>query len=99
MSVAKQLGTHPRGYAVERETYQRRGTPTRYRTQICNLAVGDTLAEFGKVLEWSEVGRSNGWRMFRMVTERPQHYPTTTNEFVMPEYVYYGITALADEGA
>lgn len=98
MSLTTQLETHPRGYVVERERYQKRGTPTRYRAQIKDLAVGDTLAGFGRVLEWTEIERSDGWRMFRMVTERPQHYPTKTNIFVYPEYVYFGITALAEEG-
>jgi hypothetical protein len=87
---------HPRAHVVERDVCQHRGRPTRYRAQIKDLRVGDTLAEFGKVLEWSESGTADGWPMYRMVTERPQHFPTETNVFVCPSYMYFGITALAE---
>ncbi|MFM9499773.1 hypothetical protein ACKI1Q_40065 [Streptomyces galilaeus] len=95
--IAKQLKTHPRAYVVKEEGRDRTGT-MRYRVQVKYLAVGDTLAGFGKVLEWSETGAVDGWRMFRMVTERPQYYPVETNVFNVPEYLYYGITALAEQG-
>lgn len=97
MSIALQSKTHPRGHVVESDGRDRHGK-ARFRTQIQYLAVGDTLAGFGRVLEWSELEKSDGWRMFRMVTERPQYYPVETNVFVMPAYMYYGITALADGG-
>ncbi|MER5700231.1 hypothetical protein ACWDBO_55630 [Streptomyces mirabilis] len=69
--IAKQLTTHPRAHVVKEESRDRTGT-MRYRAQVKYLAVGDTLAGFGKVLEWSETDAVDGWRMFRMVTERPQ---------------------------
>jgi hypothetical protein len=97
MSIATQMETHPRGHLVERDRYQHRGRPTRYRAQIKNLRAGDTLAGFGRVLEWSKVGTADGWAMFRMVTERPQTYPTKTNVFVCPAYTYYGVVALATQ--
>ncbi|MCX4617985.1 hypothetical protein [Streptomyces mirabilis] len=94
--IAQQLKTHPRAHVVEPEGYERHGVMC-YRAQVKDLAVGDTLASFGKVLEWSETGTVDGWRLFRMVTEHPQHYPVETNVFVVPEYCYYGITALAEQ--
>lgn len=93
--IAKQLKTHPRAHVVKEEGRDRTGT-MRYRAQVKYLTVGDTLAGFGKVLEWSETDAVDGWRMFRMVTERPQYYPVETNVFHVPEYLYYGVTALAE---
>ncbi|MGP4001570.1 hypothetical protein [Streptomyces sp. 8N706] len=89
--------THPRVHLLERDGQDRNGKP-RYRTQISNLSVGDRLAGFGRVLEWQEVEPENGWRMFRMVTEHPRTWPTRTNSFVMPAYVYYGVLELEGEG-
>jgi hypothetical protein len=94
-SIALQMKMHPRAYAVEADGTNGRGK-RRFRAQIKDLAVGDTLAGFGKILEFSEVEQSGGYRMFRMVTEHPQSYPVETNEFVRPQYVYYGIVALAE---
>jgi hypothetical protein len=51
------------------------------------------------VLEFSELAPEGGYRVFRMVTERPQMYPVRTNVIVRPGYVHFGITALADGGA
>lgn len=93
--IAQQLKTHPRAHVVKPEGNDRHGV-MRYRAQVKYLAVGDTLAGFGKVLEWSETDAVDGWRMFRMVTERPQYYPVETNVFHVPEYLYYGVTALAE---
>ncbi|MGW4979238.1 hypothetical protein [Streptomyces mirabilis] len=95
--LAKQLKTHPRAHVVNQDGRDRTGT-MRYHAQVKYLAVGDTLAGFGKVLEWSEIDAVDGWRMFRMVTEHPQYYPVETNVFNVPEYLYYGITALAEQG-
>ncbi|MFE2101579.1 hypothetical protein [Streptomyces sp. NPDC059468] len=94
-SIALQMKTNPRGYVVEPDGTDARGK-RRFRARIENLAVGDTLAGFGKVLKWEEVEPEGGYRMFHMVTEHPQHYPVETNEFVRPAYVYYGIVALAE---
>ncbi|MFF3991390.1 hypothetical protein ACFY0B_43425 [Streptomyces sp. NPDC001797] len=94
--ITRQLTTHPRAHVVEQEGRDRTGA-MRYRAQVKYLAVGDTLAGFGKVLEWSETDPADGWRMFRMVTERPQYYPVETNVFHVPEYLFYGVTALAEQ--
>ncbi|WP_127354159.1 hypothetical protein [Actinacidiphila soli] len=87
--------THPRGHVVKPDGQDRHGKP-RYKTQVKNVKVGDVLAGFGKVLQWQETEPQKGWRMFRMVTEHPVEWPTRTNIHSMPEYMYYGITSLAD---
>ncbi|WP_406723378.1 hypothetical protein WJ438_00015 [Streptomyces sp. GD-15H] len=94
--IAKQLKTHPHAHVVKQMGAGRTGA-MRYRAQVKYLAVGDTLAGFGKVLEWSETDAVGGWRMFRMVTERPQHYPVETSVFHVPEYLYYGVISLAEQ--
>lgn len=89
------LTTHPRAHILDTDGTDRKGKP-RYRAQVSDLMVGDTLAEFGKVLEWSEVAPEGGDRMFRIRTEYPQNYPVRTDVMVMPAYVHYGVTALAE---
>ncbi|WP_145883724.1 hypothetical protein [Streptomyces sp. BK340] len=69
--ITKQLKTHPRAHVVEQGGTDRTGA-MRYRAQVKYLEVGDTLAGFDKVLQWSETDAVDGWRMFRMVTEHPQ---------------------------
>lgn len=90
-----QLTDHPRSHVLEPDGRDRRGKP-RYRAQIQDLKPGDVLAGFGQVLEWEEAEPEGGWRCFRMRTEHPRHYPTVTDTFIRPAYVYYGVTSLAD---
>lgn len=85
--------SHPRAHILERD-YEKRGSGPRYRAQIVDLTVGDTLADFGRILEHEEVQREAGFRMFRIRTERPAQWPVKTSVFTVPEYVYYGVTEL-----
>lgn len=89
------ITTHSRGYILERD-HEKRGGGPRYRAQVADLVAGDTLAEFGRVLEYAEVQPQDGSRMFRLRTEHPQQWPVKTDVFTVPGYLYYGVVALAD---
>lgn len=87
--------THPRGHVVEPDGTDRHGNRL-FKAQVHNLAVGDTLAGLGKVLEWAEVAPEGGYRMFRIKTEHAKVYPVRTDVHTVPDYMYYGVTALSE---